>query len=220
MPRMRFSKTGNAVWISHLDLMRALQRGFRRAGIPLKHSQGFTPHPVLSIALPLSVGVSSIYEIADFELEDGAEVELSTLSSRLNAALPEGIEILACYEDGQKLKHLRWLEAELELLYDRGVPQGCTLALQELFSRSALSVVKHGKNGPVTVDIIPMVSSFSLKQPDDATILLQATVSAQNPTLNPLLLVTAVETELPELAPHFTRCKRVMLYDEQMQEFV
>ena len=54
MARLVFSKTGNAVWISHLDLMRVFQRAFRRAGMLLKHSQGFTPHPCLSMAMPLS----------------------------------------------------------------------------------------------------------------------------------------------------------------------
>ena len=52
MPRLLFEKTGNSVWISHLDLMRVFQRGFKRAGLPLKHTQGFNPRPSVSIALP------------------------------------------------------------------------------------------------------------------------------------------------------------------------
>ena len=48
--RMLFTKEGAAIWISHLDLMRALMRSFRRAGIELKHSQGFTPHPEIGRA--------------------------------------------------------------------------------------------------------------------------------------------------------------------------
>ena len=57
MPRALFEKTGNAVWMSHLDLMRLLQRAFKRAGLHLKHTQGFNPRPSVSIALPMSVGV-------------------------------------------------------------------------------------------------------------------------------------------------------------------
>ena len=57
MPRVLFEKVGNAVWISHLDLMRLFQRAFKRAGLPLKHSQGFNPRPYVAVALPLSVGV-------------------------------------------------------------------------------------------------------------------------------------------------------------------
>ena len=51
MPRLLFEKTGNAVWISHLDLMRVFQRAFRRGGILIRHSQGFTPRAHVSIAL-------------------------------------------------------------------------------------------------------------------------------------------------------------------------
>ena len=57
MIRLLFEKTGNAVWISHLDLMRLFQRSFQRAGLPLTHTHGFNPRPSVSIALPMSVGV-------------------------------------------------------------------------------------------------------------------------------------------------------------------
>ena len=52
MPRLLFEKTGNAVWISHLDLMRVFQRAFRRGGILIRHSQGYSPKAHVSIALP------------------------------------------------------------------------------------------------------------------------------------------------------------------------
>lgn len=69
MLRALFQKTGNAVYISHLDLMRLFQRAFKRAGLPLTHTQGFNPRPSVSIALPLSLGVESQCELLDFELE-------------------------------------------------------------------------------------------------------------------------------------------------------
>ena len=63
MNRLLFEKTGNGVWISHLDLMRLFQRVFKRAGLPLKHSQGYSPRPYVSVVLPLSVGVESVCEL-------------------------------------------------------------------------------------------------------------------------------------------------------------
>ena len=69
MPRALFEKTGNAVWMSHLDLMRLFQRAFKRADLHLKHTQGFNPRPFVSIALPMSVGVESVCELLDFDLE-------------------------------------------------------------------------------------------------------------------------------------------------------
>lgn len=218
MPRMLFTKTGTAVWISHLDLMRALQRGFRRAGLRLKHSQGYSPHPALSIALPLSVGVASDCELADFELDESESVTMDELPARLNAALPRGIRVLRCYEDGLKLKHLKWLKAVLTLEYDNGVPAAAPDALQALFFRESLPVEKHGKNGVSTVDLIPMLHAFTVEA-KGSTIDLAATVSAQNPTLNPLLLGTAIEAFLPECKPDFIRCRRTALYDESLQPF-
>ena len=53
--RLLFSKTGRAKYISHLDLMRTFQRAFARAKIPIKHTEGFNPHPFVSIALPRCV---------------------------------------------------------------------------------------------------------------------------------------------------------------------
>ena len=65
--RLRFAKEGRAVYISHLDLLRTFQRVFLRQGIVLRHSQGFHPHPILSFALPLSVGQESVCELLDLE---------------------------------------------------------------------------------------------------------------------------------------------------------
>ena len=93
MPRLLFEKTGSAVWMSHLDLMRLFQRAFKRAELPLTHTQGFNPRPSVSIALPLSVGVESVCELLDFDLE-GEKVEAETLCPRLNAALVPGVRVL------------------------------------------------------------------------------------------------------------------------------
>ena len=68
--RLFYKKLGRAVYISHLDLMRTLQRAFLRAGYSLKYSEGFNPHPVISILLPLSVGASSECELMDFEEDE------------------------------------------------------------------------------------------------------------------------------------------------------
>ena len=102
MPRALFEKTGNAVWISHLDLMRVFQRSFKRAGLPLTHTQGFNPRPSVSIALPMSVGVESRCELLDFDLE-GDPVPNEEICQRLNQALVEGVRVLRVYDNGTKL---------------------------------------------------------------------------------------------------------------------
>ena len=83
MLRALFVKTGEAVYISHLDLMRVFQRTFARADLHLTHTQGYNPRPSVSIAMPLSLGVSSRCELLDFEL-DGQDIPCDEIGDRLN----------------------------------------------------------------------------------------------------------------------------------------
>lgn len=219
MLRALFCKTGNAVWISHLDLMRVLQRAFRRGGMMLKHSQGFTPHPHLSIAMPLSVGVSSDYELMDFALAEGDDTPICEIKDRLNASLPDGVRILECYEDGRKLKDMKYLQAELTLEYDGGVTDGTAERIRALFAQPSVPAEKHGKNGTVEVDLAPMLYKVEAVQTDGNTVKLSCIGSAQNPTLNPLLLADAVSRALPDCKPDFFKCRRLCLYDARLEKF-
>jgi radical SAM-linked protein len=123
MPRLIFEKTGNAVWISHLDLMRLFQRAFKRAGLPLTHTQGYNPRPSVSIALPLSVGVESKCELLEYELEGEEKPSHKEIVSRLNAALTEGIRVIHSYDNCAKIKNLAFLDATVDLEYDNGIPE-------------------------------------------------------------------------------------------------
>ena len=220
MYRLLFTKHGKAIWISHLDLMRALQRSFRRAGLLLKHSQGFTPHPALSIAMPLSVGVSSDWEIAEFELAEPSDVPPEDIAALLNPVLPEGLHVSRSYAGGEKLRHMKWLKAELELVYDAGCGEEGAAAIRALFASPELWVEKHSKKGPVTVDIQPMHRDTEVTRLSESVLLIRSTVSAQEPTLNPLLLAAAVEAKLPEYKPDQVRCRRVCFLNEAFETFL
>lgn len=211
MPRALFEKTGNSVWISHLDLMRVFQRAFKRAGLPLTHTQGYNPRPSVSIALPLSVGVESGCELLDFDL-DGMDVSCEEICSRLNQALVEGVRVLKVYEDGAKIKHLALLRSVLTLEYDGGVPAGAVAAIEELLSRPSLTVEKKGKNGVVEQDIISMIRSFCVTE-EGGEVMIELLACCQNPTLNPMQVAAAIGLYLPELAPNHVRCRRVEVYD-------
>ena len=121
MLRALFEKTGTAVWISHLDLMRLFQRAFARANLPLKHTQGFNPRPSVSIALPLSVGMESVCELLDFEVEGNFTPE--EITKRLNETLIDGVRVREVYEGSRKIRDLALLECEVFLEYDAGVPE-------------------------------------------------------------------------------------------------
>ena len=213
MPRLLFEKTGNAIWISHLDLMRVFQRSFKRAGLPLTHSGGFNPRPSVSIALPLSVGVESACELLDFDL-DGYEVSCEEIRSRLNETLVSGVKVLEVYEEARKLKHLAYLDCVVTLEYDGGAPDADAVA--ELFRRETLFVEKKTKsNGIQDQDILPMIRSLTVEQTDSQTLTISARVCCQNPTLNPMQMVAAIERHAPELKPDFAKCRRVEVYDTE-----
>lgn len=218
MARLVFEKTGNAVWISHLDLMRLFQRAFKRAGLSLKHTQGFNPRPSVSIALPLSVGVQSRCELLDFDL-DGESPSCDEIRDRLNKALVEGVCVQRVYESGRKLRDLSFLSCVVSLEYDAGVGQETVDQLCQLFSRNVLPVIKKSKNGPVEQDIVPMIKSLAVEQADDNTVNIQALVCCQNPSMNPMQIVGAVERYLPDLTPGHVVCSRIEIYDQNREVF-
>ena len=218
MARLLFEKTGNAVWISHLDLMRLFQRAFKRAGLPLKHTQGFNPRPSVSIALPLSVGVQSRCELLDFEL-DGDVPSNDEICTRLNQALVEGVRVLQVYDECRKLRDLALLSCTIDLEYDRGGAAEAVLQIGALFAQETVTVTKKSKNGSVEQDIIPMIKRLSLAAQDDNTVRLQALVCCQNPSLNPMQLVAAVERYLPQWQPDHAVCCRVELFDANEKIF-
>lgn len=212
MLRALFQKTGNAVYLSHLDLMRLFQRSFKRAGLPLTHTQGFNPRPSVSIALPLSLGVESRCELLDFELETDV-FSCNEICTRLNQALVEGVHVLSVYAGGGKIKNLAYLDCAVLLEYDAGVPQNAAEQIEALFSREDVTVEKKGKKGVVEQNIIPMIRKFSAAPASDNVVKLEARVCCQNPSLNPMLLGAAVNKYLPDLAPDFIRYSRVEIYD-------
>lgn len=214
MPRARFIKEGNAIWISHLDTMRLFQRAFKRSGLLLKHTQGFNPRPSVSIAMPLSVGVESECELLDFEL-DGQSLTSEEIKQRLNSALIPGVKVISVYEDGRKLKELRYLLCRITMEYDNGIPQDAEQALRELFSGPELTVDKKGKNGITRQDIIPMIRQLDVSPLNERTLKLEALICCQEPSLNPAQLMAAVDTYLPQYRPDHSKCRRLELYDGQ-----
>ena len=86
-----FAKLGKMRYISHLDLMRTLARAMRRADLPLKMSEGFSPHPKLSLKRALKLGLESENEEASIVLKEWIEPE--DFKNRLQQQLPEGIAI-------------------------------------------------------------------------------------------------------------------------------
>ena len=214
--RMRFSKTGRAIWLSHLDLMRTMQRAFLRAEYPLKYSEGFNPHAQISILLPLSVGVSSVCELMDFQLKD--EVDLSKLPERLTSVMPEGIVIHEAYPMENKAKFLKWLRVTARLEYDDRDLEEMAAGLTEFYAKDSIVITRKTKRGEGESDIVPAIQSLQVKA-GEKQVDLEAVISAQEPTLNPDHLIAALRQLKPELAPDFAAFTRRELYFENGEVF-
>ena len=208
--RLRFKKTGRAVYISHLDLMHTLQRSFSRAGYELKYSEGFNPHPQISIALPLSVGAASYCEILDFKLK--ADADLEKMPAALTAAMPEGIEAIEAYEPARKASEIKWLSIEGIMEYDERDIYEMRDALERFYSAEEIVITKKTKRGMGETDIKPAIRELAFEPADDG-VKVKAVISAQEPTLNPDLLVDALRQKCPEIEPNFAKFTRLETYD-------
>ena len=215
--RLIFVKEQQASYISHLDVMRTFQRVFPRAGLSIKHSNGFHPHPILSIVLPLPVGQSSECEILDFE-----SVENSTgegVAEALNTGMPAGLRVLDCYAASRPVREMALLRARLEMEYDNGVSEDACERIRALFTQEEVYVEKRTKHkGMTELNIVPLIHSLTLTE-EAGMIVADAIVAAQDPGLNPALIGAAIARHLPEIAPDFVRVRRKEVYDREMNIF-
>ena len=94
--RIRFCRGQEVKFISHLDILRLWQRALHRAEIPLAYSEGFSPHPQISLAAPLPIGVTSQAELMSILCTK--QVSPHFLTAAISQQLPPGIEILQVYQ--------------------------------------------------------------------------------------------------------------------------
>jgi len=206
--RFRYSKTGKAKFISHLDLMTTLQRSFLRAGIKLKYSEGFNPHPYMSVALPLSVGCESLCEMIDVAIQDSIIPDIGKIK------LPEGITINDAYIPNRKFNDIEWIEINACLRYDDKADENVSKKLFNCFTKDCIIISKRTKRGFKELDIAPYIKDVDISS--DGGICLKAKISAQNPTINTDDLLSAVQNDIK---PVFVDLKRIDIYDSNMLIF-
>jgi radical SAM-linked protein len=181
---LEFAKTGPARYISHLDLQRAFSRAIRRSGLPVKLSEGFNPHYVVSFASALAVGMESVAECVEMVLSQ--DVALDEFLLRIAKVLPPGLEARRAVRLPQNapklMAALRFAEYTVEVNGDR---EAISRAVQSMLAETQVMVDKTAKGVTKRVDIRGMIGDISWR--DDKLVLRLA--SAQDGTLRPELVM-------------------------------
>ena len=173
---IKFTKEQNIKFISHLDVLKTIQKNIRRAGLPMEYSQGFNPHMSTSIAQPLSVGVYSSGEYMDIVLT--TEMDENEIISRLNEKAPAGIKYISAlaipYTPGEKKvpQAMALIDAAR---YTIKVRYSETAKLEEemkeLVDKAEWITIKKSKKGEREVDIKTLIKELSFWVKDEYLVL-------------------------------------------------
>lgn len=182
--RLFYKKTGLARFVSHLDTMRCMTRLLRRANLDVWYTEGFNPHLYITFAMPLSLGMTSEYEIADIRFNDDGAT-LDGVCEKLNENSPEGFYFFAASEPVKKLSELKFAKYKAEFSDGGALKE----KLEKFLSSGEISIEKKTKKGEIkTIDVAPDIEEFSLEAGDETT--LDITLPAGNDkTVKPELII-------------------------------
>jgi radical SAM-linked protein len=201
--RLHYAKRGRLRFTSHRDFARAFERALRRAAVPMAYSAGFTPHPKISYVGAAPTGVASEAEYLEIGL--AAEVDVDELRATLDAALPEGLDIVDAVLAGpgslpERMHASAW---RIEL---PGVDEATAgAALAEFLARTEVSVERLTKDGRRLLDarapvVRASVSGAAADGSDHTRAVLDLVVRQVTPTVRPDDVVAALR-DVAGLAP-------------------
>ena len=192
--RVWFKKMGMSRYVSHLDLMRAMTRAVRRAEGPLWYTEGFNPHPYITFALPLSLGMESLYESMDMRIE--GECTNSEIFDMLKGSMPPGIDIVSVDDPVYDPKKITW--GEFDILFDCDKDSDSLISLiEQMLSADELIVQKLGKKGRHKVlkdiNLIEFVEQYKTGKLDNRVKLTVVLPAGSTKNINPSLLADEVQ---------------------------
>ena len=223
---IKFSKGEGIKYISHLDLMRTIQRIIRRSGLPIEYSKGFNPHMALSLAQPLSVGVYSEGEYMDIVLTETMKEE--EVIARLNAAAPPTIQFFWA-KSIEIIENTKRFPQAMALLdgarYIIKVKLNGTSKVEEemmkTLNESKWEIVKKTKKGEKLTDIKPFVKEFKYWVKDNELILNTLIATGSRENLSADLLVTYLKGKISEVnMDSFVNIKREEMYILKNNKYV
>lgn len=216
--RLRFSKTGQAKYISHLDTNRVFSRAFARAKLNLWFTQGFNPHPYMSFSLPLSLGVESLCENVDIRILD--DISNDEVKKRVNDSLPLGIRILDVYDDFMDCHEIVYSDYvyKFEFLDNEKALE----KIKEVLQSDTIMAQKKGKQGKRRVlketDIKQFIEKYSISIRDNQIVLNIRLLAGPDKNLNPSLLFDTI-IRLIDMDYEWKSIGRINLLTKDFKEY-
>jgi radical SAM-linked protein len=203
---VRYAKRGKMRFASHLDVARAFERGVRRAGLPIAYSAGFTPHPKISYAGGAPTGVASEAEYLSLTLTSRTEAD--TVRERLNAALPDGIDVIVVTEDSGGLPASRLTASEWQIALPGLPPDNVVPVVRKFLALTEAPVERLTSKGVRRMDARAAVVSLDVFDDTSAGSALRMVVRHTVPSVRPDDVLNAlrdVSDVFPAEQPLMTR---------------
>lgn len=190
--RATFSKTGRAKYISHLDLNKTMQRAIKRSKIPLWYTEGFHTHMYIMFPLALSLGVDSKCELMDFVLIE--DIEPEEIRSRLNAVLPEGLQVSKVASQEKKHTEIAFSEYKLCITSDISF-ENTNEKFDGFLNFEKIEIEKRTKKKGINfVDIKPFINVISKTVTQKGLELVVRLPAGVLTNINPSLVIEAFQT--------------------------
>ena len=204
--RVWFKKMGMSRYVSHLDLMRAMTRALRRANVPLWYTEGYNPHPYITFALPLSLGMESLCESMDMRIE--GESSNNDIFEMLKNSMPPGIEIVNVTDPVYDPKKIAF--GEFDIFFDcEGKAAEISALITDMLSKDELIVQKLGKKSgrKVLKDInfIEYIKSSSVAQFGERLKVNIVLPAGSSTNINPALLADEIQKRADGIAYSLVR---------------
>ena len=214
--RIKFSKKGNLMYISHLDLSKTMQRILVRANIDIWYSEGFNPQPKVVFAVPLPVGVESDCEFLDIKIN--SPMTLDEIKDRIEKNFPDEMKVLDVYVPEVKFKNIAYIDYTITL-HSPEINENTGTEIIKLFSNEC-NIAKTTKSGnEKIVNISENIKSIDVEYKNGDIVINTVLCADSEKYLNPELLIEAMRKNLNILnlgttEEYYSILRNNMLYED------
>lgn len=207
--RVIFKKCEGLRYVGHLDILRTFSRVLRRIDFPLKYSEGFNPHPVMTFILPTGVGVTSDCEMVDIGIT--SEPDISRFINDFNShTAPNSLEVVSAEITDTKMPEIEKAEYNIEIINDKPVLKEELLKVLEM---PEIMVDKKSKKQTKQVNIKEHIFDYEIAEIKDNIVKLKMVLSAGNTfNIKPVLVIQGISSVCDNLSPLAIKPRRTKYF--------